>query len=190
MRLRWLLLLLLGPVLQIATAFLQRPACNQEQLAQASRGFGNTLAAASSHLSRRGDPPAVCTRTPLQLHYHTHGGLTPVSGRKRPQLQLRYSHPRRAHARRSWERAFVHRKNRFFAGKRSLCNKSGGRKPPVGNKTPMQIATVHIRRAACVQPGAAGVSQPWFRETHLQRQHRTSGTRATGRLFIHQHCCN
>jgi hypothetical protein len=89
-------------------------ACNQERLAQASRGFGNTLAAASSHLSRRGDPPAVCTRTPLQLHYHTHGGLTPVSGRKRPQLQLRYSHPRRADPCRSCECALAHRKNRFF----------------------------------------------------------------------------
>jgi hypothetical protein len=39
--------------------------------------------------------------------------------------------PRQAHARRSCERAFLHRKNRFFADKCSHCNKSGGRKPPV-----------------------------------------------------------
>jgi hypothetical protein len=40
---------------------------------------GNALAAASSHLSRRGHPRAVCTRTPLQLRYQTHGGLTPAA---------------------------------------------------------------------------------------------------------------
>jgi len=63
--------------------------------------------------------------------FRYHGGPTPVAGRKRPQLQLRYSHPRRADARRSWERAFVHRTNRFFPDKCLHCTKSGGRKPPV-----------------------------------------------------------
>jgi len=54
------------------------------------------------------------------------------AGRKRSQLQLRYSRPRRANARRSCERAFVHCKNRCFAGRRSHCNtRAGGRKPPV-----------------------------------------------------------
>jgi hypothetical protein len=33
---------------------------------------------------------------------------------------------------------------------------------PVGNETPLQSTTAHRRRHACVQPGAAGVSQPWF----------------------------
>jgi hypothetical protein len=47
-------------------------------------------------------------------------------------LQTRFANPRRAHARRSCEPAFVHRKNRFFADRRSHCTKSGGRKPPVG----------------------------------------------------------
>jgi hypothetical protein len=85
---------------------------------------------------------------PLQPWFPTSAGLTPVAGRKRPQLQLRYSYPRRADARRSCEPAFVHRKNRFFAGKRSHRTKSGGRKPPVGNKTPpaLQIATAYLRR--------------------------------------------
>jgi hypothetical protein len=49
----------------------------------------------------------------------------------------------------------------FYRQTFALQRKSGGRKPPVGNKTPLQIATVHIRRAAYVQPVAAGVSQPW-----------------------------
>jgi hypothetical protein len=64
--------------------------------------------------------------------------------------------PRRADARRSCERAFVHRKNRFFADKRSHCNKSGGRKPPVVtiNANAMAIPT-HIvggqpKKCACV----------------------------------------
>jgi hypothetical protein len=158
---------------------------------------------------------------PLQPWFPTSGGLTPVAGRKRPQLQLRYSHPRRADprrscscvawspniawfprhsarfteprradARRSREPAFVHHKNRFFADKRSHCNKSGGRKPPVGNKTPLQIATVHIRRAACVQPGAAGVSQPWSRETHLQRLARICRAEATRKPSVREHRCN
>jgi hypothetical protein len=68
---------------------------------------------------------------PLQPWFPTSGGLTRVAGRKRPQLQLRYSHPRRAGVRRSCECAFLHRKNRFFAGRHSHCTKSGGRKPPV-----------------------------------------------------------
>jgi hypothetical protein len=68
----------------------------------------------------------------LQPWFPTSDGLTLVPGRKRPQLQLRYAHPRRADARRSCECAFVHRKNRFFAGKRSHCNvRAGGVSPPV-----------------------------------------------------------
>jgi hypothetical protein len=139
----------------------ERTSCNQERGASAPRGKQNTvanrnrayttsrlratrsgwrkpavvsrnaLAVATSQLSRRGDPEAVCTRTPLQLHYHTHGGLTPVAGRKRPQSQLRYSHPRRTDARRSCECAFVHRKNRFFAGRHSQPHtRAGSVSPP------------------------------------------------------------
>jgi hypothetical protein len=53
------------------------------------------------------------------------------AGRKRSQLQLRYSHPRRADARRSCGRAFLHRKNRFFAEGRSHCStRAGGVSPP------------------------------------------------------------
>jgi hypothetical protein len=70
----------------------------------------NAFAAATSQLSRRGDQSVVCARTPLQP---------------------RYSHPRRAHARRSCEPAFVHRKNRFFTGKRSHPHtRAGGVSPP------------------------------------------------------------
>jgi hypothetical protein len=172
----------------------------------------NALAAATSQLSRRGDPPAVCTRTPLQLRYH--GGLTPVAERKRPQSQLRYSHPRRADARRSWERAFVHRKNRFSPTNTRAAPRAGGVSPPWETKhrcksqphsfddmrlrrllllllgPVLQIATAFLQRPACVQPGAAGVSQPWFQETHLQRQHRNCRTEANGRWSVHEHRCN
>jgi hypothetical protein len=41
--------------------------------------FGNKLAVARSQLSRRGERSMVCARTPLQLRYHTHGGLTPAA---------------------------------------------------------------------------------------------------------------
>jgi hypothetical protein len=41
-------------------------------------------------------------------------------GRKHSQLQRRYSHPRRADARRSCGYAFVHRKNRRYSGRRPL----------------------------------------------------------------------
>jgi hypothetical protein len=64
-----------------------------------------------------------------------------------PFLQVRYPHPRRADARRSCERAFVHRKNRFFRRRTfDMQHKSGGRKPPVvtinGNATAMLTYTV------------------------------------------------
>jgi hypothetical protein len=58
----------------------------------------------------------------------------------------------------------------------ALRNKSGGRKPPVGNETPLQSTTAHPRRHACVQPGAAGVSQPWFGQ---RARKRVSGTLRT-----------
>jgi hypothetical protein len=61
---------------------------------------------------------------------HTHGGLTPVAERTRPQLQLRYSHPRRADARRSCARAFVHRKNRFSPANVRTAPRAGGVSPP------------------------------------------------------------
>jgi hypothetical protein len=53
--------------------------------------------------------------------------------------------PRRADARRSWERAFVHRECRF-----SL-------------------------RTNVVQPGAAGVSQPWYADPVANALHRHGG---------------
>jgi hypothetical protein len=80
-------------------------------------------------------PPAVSrdfAEAFLQVHFpNTHGGLT-VAGRKRPQLQLRYSHPRRADPRRSCECAFVHRKNPHLLTDRTPFTKSGGHKPPRG----------------------------------------------------------
>jgi hypothetical protein len=39
-----------------------------------------------------------------------------------------------------------------------------GASAPVENITPLQVAIAHQRRYACVQPRAAGVSQPWFRK--------------------------
>jgi hypothetical protein len=56
--------------------------------------------------------------------------------------------PRRADARRSCKRAFVHRTSRSFAGKSPHCRttKSGGRKPPVAprnaNATAIRTHTV------------------------------------------------
>jgi hypothetical protein len=101
---------------------------------------------------------------------HTHGGLTPAAlagtfASRRTVLDFcdspLYHPPRRADTRRSWECAFVHRTNRFFPDKRSHCTKSGGRKPPVGYKTPLQIATAFLQQSARGQPGATGVSPPW-----------------------------
>ncbi len=89
----------------------------------------------------------------------THGGLTPAalvnvrlsigngtlcsartscseSGRRKPTVEnvrdcTGVGEPRRANARRSCERAFVHRKNRFFDGRRSHRNtRAGGVSPP------------------------------------------------------------
>ena len=45
-------------------------------------------------------------------------------------------------------------------------------------------------RTHAVQPGAAGVTQPWFRETRLQRQHRNCRAEATSRWSVHEHRCN
>jgi hypothetical protein len=58
--------------------------------------------------------------------------------------QTRFGKPRRADARRSLGRAFVHRKNRFLAGKRSRHNtRAGGVSPPWGLLTRMQQASAH-----------------------------------------------
>jgi hypothetical protein len=130
------------------------------------------LLAARPQLSHRGDSPIVRRRTPLQLRYHTHGGLTPAAPDHdaRYARRIRFPLPVRCHTHGGFTPAalcggaFVHRKNRFFAGKRSHCNTRGGRKPPVENITPLHIATADQRRYACLQPGAAGVSQPWFRK--------------------------
>jgi hypothetical protein len=54
---------------------------------------------------------------------------------------MRFSIPRRADARRSCEPAFVHRTNRFFAGKRSHCNKSGGASAPRGMFSVCELET-------------------------------------------------
>jgi hypothetical protein len=70
------------------------------------------------------------TALPLQPWFPTSAQLTRVAGRKRPQLQLRYSHPRRADARRSCECAFVHRKNRHFSPTVHREPRAGGVSPP------------------------------------------------------------
>jgi hypothetical protein len=48
------------------------------------------------------------------------------------QSQTRFGKPRRAHARRSCERAFVHCKRRYFSGQRTPCSapRAGGVSPP------------------------------------------------------------
>jgi hypothetical protein len=70
--------------------------------------------------------------------------------------------PRRADARRSLGRAFVHRKNRFFAGKRSRHNtRAGGVSPPWGLLTRMQQASAHPLSAVC-RTGALVSAQTCF----------------------------
>jgi len=70
------------------------------------------------------------------------GAMPPTCGilptlRRRPHVYYAIAvasaipEPRRAHARRSCERAFMHRKSSNSAGGRTRANKSGGRKPPV-----------------------------------------------------------
>ena len=72
--------------------------------------------------------PTAGSRPPL-LSPH----VTSVPGRQRCRCCKCVSPTaRRADARRSCGCAFVHRKNGFFAGKRSLCNKSGGASAPRG----------------------------------------------------------
>ena len=70
----------------------ERTSCNQERGASAPRGMYSEC-----ELETR-----KSSALRLQPWFPTSGGLTLVPGRKRPQLQLRYAHARRAHARRSW----------------------------------------------------------------------------------------
>jgi hypothetical protein len=107
----------------------------------------NALAAATSQLSHRGEGSVVCARTPLQPWFPTSGGLTPVAGRKRPQLQLRYSYPRRAHARRSCDSAVVVRQTSVGVH----CKR--GPLPNHGGLTPAALDSAVVgRRTTCCRP--------------------------------------
>jgi hypothetical protein len=152
----------------------------------------------ASHLSRRGDLEAVCTRTPLQLDYHTHGGLTPAALGPA-------SHGRRTL--RDFRGTALGSRNHGGLTPAALVNvrsciakivfspanvrtapTAGGVSPPWETKhrcksqshicdemrlrrllllllgPVLQIPTAFLQRPACVQPGAAGVNQPWFRK--------------------------
>jgi hypothetical protein len=66
------------------------------------RGLQSTVGRHLPLLIRQSSFAVYCSLYAASAALHrTHGGLTPAAGRKRPQLQLRYSHPQRAHARRS-----------------------------------------------------------------------------------------
>jgi hypothetical protein len=76
--------------------------------------------------------------------------------------QRSYHEPRRADARRSCERANSRRRDRLSPTRRTSCTKSGWRKPALRNVARSQMENAFPRRHSRVQPGAAGVSQPWF----------------------------
>jgi hypothetical protein len=74
------------------------------------------------------------------------------------------SQERRASARRGLANALAGRFDLRSANKRT---RSGGRQPAVGWQTRLQDDSICVRRTTA--PGAAGVSPPWYRKTHLQR---------------------
>ena len=132
------------------------------------------------------------------------------AGRKRSQLQLRYSHPRRADARRSLGRAFVHRKNRFLAGKCSRHNtRAGGVSPPWGLLTRMQQASAHppsaVRRTGALVSAQTCLPHPLRADARcslrlpvadrcliftargrLHTPRRADARRSRGRAFVHR----
>ena len=100
-------------------------------------------------------------------------------------------HPRRAYARRSlWTCVCASQKSFFRRQTFALQHKKRGASAPVENITPLQVATAHQRRYACVQPGAAGVSQPWFRKracsgkTTIVAQGRPAGRPYTNAVAV------
>jgi hypothetical protein len=79
MRLRRLLLLL-GPLLQIATAFLQRPACvQQERPASASRGFEKRTCSGDIAIVAQGRLAGRLYSNTVAMALPHHGGLTPAA---------------------------------------------------------------------------------------------------------------
>jgi hypothetical protein len=78
-------------------------------------------------VSARDECPRTCAVSVLQARYPHHGGLTPAALERR---------------------AFVHRKNRFFADKRSRSNtRAGGVSPPWELLTPIQRRFPHTPSA-------------------------------------------
>jgi hypothetical protein len=66
------------------------------------------------------------------------------AGRKRSQLQLRYSHPRRADARRSCERAFVHRECRYISADPHRATRAAGVSQPWKNFRHGRVVSQHV----------------------------------------------
>jgi hypothetical protein len=100
------------------------------------------------------------------------------------ELQTGFTNPRRAHARRSWYCAFVHRKHRFFRQQTSAHqHKSGGRQPPVAlinaNATAIRTHTVGglptngacVCRCAFAHPRRAYARRSWYCAS-VHRKHR------------------
>jgi hypothetical protein len=90
-------------------------------------------------------PPTPCDTLdlPKPRRVHVRG-----AGRKRGPLQLRYSHPRRADARRSSWACVCASKNSFFAGRRSHTNTRAGGVSPPWNTLRMRTRNGQIHRFA------------------------------------------
>jgi len=89
-------------------------------------------------------------------------------------LQVRYPHPRRAHARRSCERAFVHRKNRFSPANVRTATQERGRKPPVATLHGSTTTENHGKPALVQQSPLCGTAGRHCTEV---REHTTGGLR-------------
>ena len=88
-----------------------------------------TASAHPTNCGGRQPPVALINANATAIRTHTVGGL-PTNGAR--VCRCAFAHPRRAHARRSWYCASVHRKHRFFAGRRPHTNtRAGGVSPPV-----------------------------------------------------------
>jgi hypothetical protein len=124
----------------------------------AGRPYTNAVAVALPH-PRRADgrhSSVVCRRSPNDARFlqysvgiTSHGGLTPAA---------------LVNVRSHIAKIVISSSIVISSAIERRATRSGGRKPPVENITPLQIAIAHQRRCACMQPGAAGVSQPWFRK--------------------------
>jgi hypothetical protein len=111
------------------------------------------------------------------------------AGRNRPQLQRRYSQPRRADTRCSCACAFLHRKNRILpANDRCNSARSGGRQPPRGFAT--ATAPAFLGTATLVTPSLTGTlfEQRCCKciSIGITQPRRADARRSCERAFLHR----